>query len=591
MATTEKQQSEVLKSSRDVLQRLLQQGHLDQDQIKVSLLKTDKWERQGVAPHETVARCQLKSLITEEILNEEYLTQWLSNETKMDVVNIDPLKVDVEKVTEVMSHAFAERHGILAIDVNKIGIVIAVSWPDTSKWLSGLEHVVRKPIRTVLANPADIRRFQQEFYNLSQSVRGAHGEQAGQFSVDNLEQLVELGKTGELDANDRHIVKIVDWLLQYAFDQRASDIHIEPRRDVGKVRFRIDGLLHTVYEFPASITSAVIARLKILGRMDVAERRKPLDGRIKTKTPAGDEVELRLSTLPTAFGEKMVARIFDPDIVLKNFSELGLTQSNEKTWIRMVTEPNGIVLVTGPTGSGKTTTLYTSLKMLAKPEVNVCTVEDPIEMVEPSFNQVQVREETGVEFDSGVRALLRQDPDIIMIGEIRDKKTADMAVQAALTGHLVLSTLHTNDAPTAISRMIELGVQPFLLNATLLGVMAQRLVRTLCIHCKRETEVSDEDWQIFVNPKDVKKPQKICEPVGCQKCRNTGFLGRQGIYEMMPFSSELSELVSEEAALEQIKQQALAEGMDTLLIAGARKVAAGLTTIGEVLRVAGGSRS
>jgi len=591
MTTPANVKNEVMKTSRDVLLRLQQQGHLDEDQIKVSLLRTDKWEREGVAPHETVARCKLKSIITEEILNEEYLTNWLSIETKMDVATIDPLKVDVEKVTEVMSHAFAERHGILAIEVNSIGIVIAVSWPDTQQWLSGLEHVVRKPIRIVLANPADIRRFQNEFYNLSQSVRGAHGEQVGQFSVDNLEQLVELGKTGDLDANDRHVVKIVDWLLQYAFDQRASDIHIEPRRDVGKVRFRIDGMLHTVYEFPASITSAVIARLKILGRMDVAERRKPLDGRIKTKTPSGDEVELRLSTLPTAFGEKMVARIFDPDVVLKNFSELGLTSSDEKTWVNMVTEPNGIVLVTGPTGSGKTTTLYTSLKMLAKPEVNVCTVEDPIEMVEPAFNQVQVREETGVEFDSGVRALLRQDPDIIMIGEIRDKKTADMAVQAALTGHLVLSTLHTNDAPTAISRMIELGVQPFLLNATLLGVMAQRLVRTLCIHCKREVEVSEEDWAALGTNNHIEKPASMCESVGCKKCRNTGFLGRQGIYEMMPFSRELSELVSSEASLEAIKKEALAEGMNTLLMAGAKKIAQGLTTIGEVVRVAGGGRS
>lgn len=591
MSSPESVNTSPLKSSRDVLVRLQQQGYLDDDQIKVSLLRTDKWEREGVAPHETVARCKLKSQFNEEILNEEFLTNWLAKETGQDVVVIDPLKVDVEKVTDVMSHAFAERHGILAIDVNKIGIVIAQSWPDSSGWLTGLEHVVRKPIRTVLANPVDIRRFQNEFYNLSQSVRGAHGEQSSQFGVDNFEQLVELGKSGELDANDRHVVKIVDWLLQYAFDQRASDIHIEPRRDIGKVRFRIDGLLHTVYEFPSTITSAVIARLKILGRMDVAERRKPLDGRIKTKTPEGDEVELRLSTLPTAFGEKMVARIFDPEVVLKNFSELGLTQKDEETWVGMVKQPNGIVLVTGPTGSGKTTTLYTSLKMLAKPEVNVCTIEDPIEMVEPSFNQVQVKEETGVEFGSGVRALLRQDPDIIMIGEIRDKETADMAVQAALTGHLVLSTLHTNDAPTAISRIMELGVPPFLLNATLLGVMAQRLVRTLCIHCKRAVDVSDEDWHSMVTEQQLAKPEKVCEPVGCRLCRETGFLGRQGIYEMMPFSSELAELVNDNASLEKLKQQALAEGMNTLLMAGAQKVAEGITTIGEVIRVAGLARS
>jgi general secretion pathway protein E len=509
----------------------------------------------------------------------------------MEVVSIDPLKAEVEKIADVMSLAFAERHGILAFKVEDDSIVIAVSWPNSESWQSGLEHVLRKTISTVLAKPSEIRRFQKEFYHLSHSVKGASGEHSNKFNVDNFEQLVELGKTGDLDANDSHVVTIVDWLLQYAFDQRASDIHIEPRRDVGKVRFRIDGMLHTVYELPATITSAVIARLKILGRMDVAERRKPLDGRIKTKTPEGNEIELRLSTLPTAFGEKMVSRIFDPEVLLKNFSELGLTQEDENAWLNMVEQPNGIVLVTGPTGSGKTTTLYTSLKMLAKEEVNVCTIEDPIEMVEPAFNQVQVREEIGVEFSSGVRALLRQDPDIIMIGEIRDKKTADMAVQAALTGHLVLSTLHTNDAPTAISRLLELGVPPFLLNATLLGVMAQRLVRTLCPHCKQESALSEEEWQFLVKDSTFKKPEKIYQPLGCLKCRQTGYLGRQGIYEMMPFNAALAELVAENAPLEKIREVALKQGMNPLVVAGAKKIAAGETTLDEVLRVAGASRN
>ncbi len=591
MSTTSDPIQPVPANARDILVLLCDAEMLTEDQIKVALLKCVRWEKEGCPPHETVARCELKNQLTGVIIDELYLTNWLAKRTDMKVVSIDPLKVEVEVVTEVMSLAFAERHGILAVKVKDENVIIAESWPNSTTWKSGLEHVLRKTISTVLAKPSEIRRFQKEFYHLSHSVKGASSEQGSKFSVDNFEQLVELGKTGDLDANDSHIITIVDWLLQYAFDQRASDIHIEPRRDVGKVRFRIDGMLHTVYELPATITSAVIARLKILGRMDVAERRKPLDGRIKTKTPEGNEIELRLSTLPTAFGEKMVARIFDPEVLLKNFSELGLTEADEAAWLGMVEQPNGIVLVTGPTGSGKTTTLYTSLKMLAKEEVNVCTIEDPIEMVEPAFNQVQVREETGVEFSSGVRALLRQDPDIIMIGEIRDKNTADMAVQAALTGHLVLSTLHTNDAPTAISRLLELGVPSFLLNATLLGVMAQRLVRTLCPHCKREAEMSEEEWQFLVKDAAFIKPEKVFKPLGCLKCRQTGYLGRQGIYEMMPFNAELAELVTEDATLDSIRNSALKNGMFSLVVAGAKKIAAGETTLDEVLRVAGASRN
>jgi len=591
MSTTPAKIQPIPANARDVLILLSDAKMLTEDQIKVALLKCVRWEKEGYPPHETVARCELQNQLTEEVITEHFITDWLAERTEMTVEAIDPLKIEVEKVTEVMSLAFAERHGILAMKVADDAVVIAESWPNSETWKSGLEHVLRKQISTVLAKPSDIRRFQKEFYHLSRSVKGASGEHATKFNVDNFEQLVELGKSGDLDANDSHVVTIVDWLLQYAFDQRASDIHIEPRREVGKVRFRIDGMLHTVYELPATITSAVIARLKILGRMDVAERRKPLDGRIKTKTPEGNEIELRLSTLPTAFGEKMVARIFDPEVLLKNFSELGLTENDEAAWLNMVEQPNGIVLVTGPTGSGKTTTLYTSLKMLAKEEVNVCTIEDPIEMVEPAFNQVQVREETGVEFSSGVRALLRQDPDIIMIGEIRDKNTADMAVQAALTGHLVLSTLHTNDAPTAISRLLELGVPPFLLNATLLGVMAQRLVRTLCPHCKQETDISEEEWQFLVKDANFTKPDTVYKPLGCLKCRQTGYLGRQGIYEMMPFNAELAELVNQQASLENIRNSALEGGMFTLVVAGAKKIAAGETTLDEVLRVAGASRN
>ncbi|RMH47894.1 MAG: type II/IV secretion system protein [Gammaproteobacteria bacterium] len=571
-------------TAKDILTRLYQQKRIDADAFKLALLKVRSATRKGLTPIEQVACCGLTDLRTKQVLDAQQITEWLGREVGMDVVVIDPLKVDVDRVTAVMSRAFAERHHILAIEHNAVGVVIAASHPDTSAWLPGLEHTLRKPIRVVLANPADIRRYQKEFYGISRSVRGAEGEKRKQFAVDNFEQLVELGRSGELDANDSHVVSIVDWLLQYAFDQRASDIHIEPRRDVGKVRFRIDGLLHNIYELPGTVTSAVISRLKILGRMDVAERRRPLDGRIKSKLADGKEIELRLSTLPTAFGEKLVARIFDPDVVLRSYTELGFSIEDERTWRQMVQRPHGIVLVTGPTGSGKTTTLYTTLKHLAVPTVNVCTIEDPIEMIEPRFNQVQVQHETGVTFASGIRALLRQDPDIIMVGEIRDPETLEMAAQAALTGHLVLSTLHTNDAPSAITRLLDLGLEPFLLNATVIGVMAQRLVRVLCPHCKEARPCDEKDWLPFVKT-EVPKPEMMFQAVGCRHCRQTGYLGRQGIYEMMTISETIRTHVVHSPDLKKIRAIAEQEGMRTLLTSGALKVADGTTTATEVLRV------
>ncbi len=381
------------------------------------------------------------------------------------------------------------------------------------------------------------------------------------------------------------MVNIVDWLLQYAFDQRASDIHIEPRRDKGLIRFRIDGILHHVYELPKAVNAAVTSRLKILGRMDVAEKRRPQDGRVKTKAQNGDEIELRLSTLPTAFGEKMVMRVFDPDVLLRSFSELGLSGEDYDRWHTMTHAANGIVLVTGPTGSGKTTTLYSTLKQLATDEVNVCTIEDPIEMVEPTFNQMQIQHNIDVSFASGVRALLRQDPDIIMIGEVRDLETAEMAIQAALTGHLVISTLHTNDAPTAITRILDLGIPPYMIKATVLGIMAQRLVRTLCPHCKVEEDVDIEAWQLLTRPFRVKPPAKVYAPHGCLECRDTGYLGRMGIYEILPISSRIQPLITSDADLDKIRKTAFSEGMRTLRLSGAQKVGAGFTTIAEILRV------
>ena len=513
------------------------------------------------------------------------LSSWLAKKAKQPYFIIDPLKVDVPSVTGVMSFAFAERHKILAVEVNDDEVVIASIQPFQNDWEHGLIQTLGdKRIVRVVANPADILRYTIEFYNLAKSVTGATS-QPGPSSITNFEQLLELGELSSPDANDQHIVNIVDWLLQYAFDQRASDIHLEPRRDTSTVRFRIDGVLHDVYELPTAVLAAVTSRIKILGRMNVAEKRRPQDGRLKTKGSNKKEVELRLSTLPTAFGEKMVMRIFDPEVLLRTAAEMGLADEDYIQWQSMTSQPNGIVLVTGPTGSGKTTTLYSTLKKLATRKVNVCTIEDPIEMLEPAFNQMQVVDNINLGFADGIRALLRQDPDIIMIGEIRDLETANMAIQAALTGHLVISTLHTNDAPSAITRLLDLGVPPYLISSTVLGIMAQRLVRTLCPHCKTDSYLDEDVWQELITPWKGKMPSKIKKPTGCLECRNTGYYGRTGIYEIMPFSPELRELVSQSASLQAITKQAMQDGMRSLRLSGAHKISAGQTTPEEVLRV------
>ncbi len=519
----------------------------------------------------------------------ESLTAWYASRQGFEYLRIDPLTIDVEAVTRLVPHAYASRFGILPVAVNETEAVFASAEPFLREWELELSRVLKKQIRRVFANPVEVTRYQNEFYGLTRSIEKARDKGGGEHAgggLHDLESLVELGKAGKLDANDQHIVHIVDWLLQYAFDQRASDIHLEPRRENGNVRFRIDGVLHNVYQMPSAILGSVTARIKALGRMDLVERRKPQDGRVKTRTPSGQEVELRLSTMPTAFGEKMVMRIFDPQVLVRGLSELGFSQSDAQHWTEMTGRTHGIVLVTGPTGSGKTTTLYSTLKHLAKAEVNVSSIEDPIEMVEPAFNQMQVNHRIGLDFAWGVRTLMRQDPDIIMIGEIRDLETANMAVQAALTGHLVLSTLHTNDAVSAVTRLMDIGVPPYLIGATVLGVMGQRLLRTLCPHCKKPVETDAALWESLVQGWKFPPPQRVFQAQGCAECRHTGYQGRIGIYELLRLEGPLREQIKAEFDLDAARQLAFKQGLEPLRISGARKVYAGLSTFDEVLRVA-----
>ena len=515
----------------------------------------------------------------------EELTQHLARRAGLEYLRIDPLKVDAGKISDTMSASYAERHKVLPVQVTPAEVVVATSEPFIDDWVAEVERQSRRTVRRVVANPAEIKRYTGEFFALARSVRAAikSGSGAGTTSF---EQLVELGKSGkQLDANDQGVIQVVDWLWQYAFDQRASDIHLEPRRDQGVIRFRIDGVLHPVYQVPPGVMNAITARVKLLGRMDVVEKRRPQDGRIKTRNPGGDEIEMRLSTLPTAFGEKLVMRIFDPDTAVKDLAALGFSPHDAARWEQLVQRPHGIILVTGPTGSGKTTTLYSTLRRVATEEVNVSTIEDPIERIDPALNQTQVQPQLDFSFAEGVRALMRQDPDIIMIGEIRDLETAEMAVQAALTGHLVFSTLHTNDAPSALTRLMELGVPAYLLNATILGVLAQRLVRTLCPACKQPDERGTTELLA-----EAIKPWKInsgnyrpYKPVGCVDCRMTGFRGRMGIYELLTVSEAFKGVIQHDVGPTPLRKQAVADGMRPLRLAGAMRAAEGLTTLEEVI--------
>ena len=531
-----------------------------------------------------LASVSMTRVLDAKPLDMETMAQWLAGRAKLGYLRIDPLKVDVGKVADAMSAIYAERHKVLPVQVTPTEVVVATSEPFITDWVGEVERQAKRSVRLVVANPLDITKYTAEFFSLAKSVKAAI-KSGGNSGGASFEQLVELNKTNkQLDANDQGVVQVVDWLWQYAFDQRASDIHLEPRREQGVIRFRIDGVLHLVYQLPMGVHNAMTARIKLLGRMDVVEKRRPQDGRIKTRNPRGDEIEMRLSTLPTAFGEKMVMRIFDPDSTAKDLDALGFAEHDAKRWEALVQRPHGIILVTGPTGSGKTTTLYSTLKRLATEAVNVSTVEDPIEMIEPSFNQTQVQPHLDFDFPEGLRALMRQDPDIIMVGEIRDLQTAEMAVQAALTGHLVFSTLHTNDAPSAVSRLMELGVPAYLINATLLGVLAQRLVRTLCSNCREKDDAaSREALSELVKPWQLNGGYRPFKPVGCVDCRLTGFKGRLGLYELLLVTEAFKEKVSKEPNIDALRRQAVTDGMRPLRLGGALKVAEGLTTIEEIL--------
>ena len=533
---------------------------------------------------EVIASFRLRRIdIQEELVDEECVARIVAEEKGFPFVALDPIQLDYRLVTDSFGGPFAERHLIITLEEDDSSLTLAMAEPWNRELIQSIERIKNKRIHPIAAAKRNILQVISEFHGFRSSMRSAEAKYGKDgANLGNLEQLHILSTGESYDGTEQPVVQAVWHLLNYAFDNRVSDIHIEPKREETWVRMRIDGVLHRVHRMPIAVHGAVLSRFKTLARLDIAERRRPQDGRFKTKYKE-DEVELRVSTAPTAFGEKLVLRIFDPGVLIQNIEQLGFFPSELDVVRRMISANTGLVLVVGPTGSGKTTTLYSSLHFIASPRTNIITLEDPIEMVHEEFNQIAMQPKIGLTFDTALKTVLRQDPDAVMVGEIRDEQTAQNVVQAAMTGHMVISTIHTGEAAGAISRMLDLSVMPFLLSGVLLGVVAQRLVRKICPFCAVDDYLTEE--QIYtLKIKNVRgRKLKVKRGVGCSKCRHTGYLGRTGLFEVMQVTPRIQRLINEKASTQEIKREALNDGMLTLREYGIKKIAEGLTTVEEVL--------
>ena len=535
------------------------------------------------SPAQVITSFNLEIPASQKKLTEDTITELIAQAAGIEYIKIDPLKLELDVVTDQIPRAFALKNLVVPIDEKEGVVTIAVADPFNIRPIEDLQHALGIQIKRILASRSDILKILEEFFGFQASVRAAQVDMGLGSELSNLEQLFKMRGRDEVESSDQHIISAVEFLLKYAFDQRASDIHIEPKREKSMIRFRVDGVLHNIHTVPMNLHPAIVSRLKLLSRLDVAEKRRPQDGRIKTQHLAKD-IELRVSTLPVAFGEKVVIRIFDPEILMQKLDRIGFYEREYQLYSSFIRKPNGIVLVTGPTGSGKTTTLYSSLKTISSPEINIVTVEDPIEMVMEDFNQVGVQTAIGVTFATVLRNILRQDPDVLMVGEIRDQETADNAVQAALTGHLVLSTLHTNDAPTAITRLLDIGIQAFLITTTINGIIAQRLLRSICQECKEERLLTDDEMT-YLNLE--KKEYKVWEGKGCDTCRGTGYKGRTGIFEVLEFTDSLKATITDRTNMAEVYAVAKADGMVTLRELAIQKMFEGQTTFNEIVSVTG----
>jgi general secretion pathway protein E len=555
--------------------------------VKEKLLGREQVEKvrraqklQGGSEEELVLRLGL--------LTDVEIAQAVARHAGLPFLKINPLDLDLDIVTGALPAPFARKHSMCAISKHGNTITLAISNPFNLAPLSDLQQYAGLEVKLVVATRADIEMVNKGFYDLKRSLQAAESQlsEGRLHAIDVTNQEFFSGPSVEMDPTMQPVVKALDHLLDYAFDQRASDIHLEPKRNIALVRLRIDGVLHDVHVIPKIVYQAVVSRIKMLSGLNIAEKRRPQDGRIKREW-SGKEIELRVSTMPTVFGEKSVLRIFDPGILLQSIEELGFSENELPRFQSFLTHREGIILVTGPTGSGKTTTLYSVLRHLSKPEVNVVTIEDPVELIHNDFNQVQIRPQIDVTFANAIRTVLRQDPDIVMVGEIRDGETADMAVQAALTGHLVLSTLHTNDAPSAITRLQDLDVPPFLITSTLIGVLAQRLVRAICAKCVEEYAPTPEEALALAVAHEKIAHLRFRRGTGCIHCRQTGYYGRTGIFEVMPVSSKIRKLVVARSEAPEIVRVAREEGMRSLHESAIEKLVRGVTTVSEIVRVTG----
>ncbi|MEO8276431.1 MAG: GspE/PulE family protein [Thermoanaerobaculia bacterium] len=544
------------------------------------------YEQKAVA-YDLVSSLKYPSLKEPSVtIGEQQIAMAIAADANLESVRIDTLTLDADLIESKISRPFAKRHRMIPLSMTNGKLKVACANPFDIEGIDAFRRIAGRDLQLVVASEPDILRAITEFYGLRHSVKRAERDLSAGIDLGNLEQLVRMKNEAEIESSDQHIVNAVEFMLQHAFDTRASDVHVEPKREFSLIRFRIDGVLHDIQSIPKIVHSAILSRLKTMSRLDIAEKRRPQDGRIKT-TRAGKEIELRVSTLPVAFGEKIVMRIFDPDVLMQDLSGLGFYPEETLVFNEFISRPHGIILVTGPTGSGKTTTLYSALKSIATRELNITTIEDPIEMVLEEFNQTAVQAKVGIDFAGALRHILRQDPDVIMVGEIRDGETAQYAIQAALTGHLVFSTLHTNDASTSISRLVDLGVERFLISSTLVGAMAQRLVRKICSKCIGERTLSNEEAASLRLTVPAGKKIKVKEGQGCHDCRGTGYLGRCGIFEILPIDESIKHLIVEGRDAPEIKREAVKNGMRTLRQSALRKLAEGVTTFEEVVRVTG----
>jgi general secretion pathway protein E len=556
---------------------------------RVGSVRSQAAARYDVSPAEVVAASRLQHpQRSHQRIDEHAIAEALARAAGARYLKIDPLKVDNDLVSKTLSRPYARRHVVLPVGRADGELVLAATDPFDSALREALENLIHEPLRYVVSAKCDIIAVIDRVYGFRSKVSQAQERLGAGSRHGALVQLVELRSNDELAAvsSDEHVIAAVDYLLNYAFEQRASDLHLEPRANDAAIRFRIDGILHDIETLPIPVHAAVVSRIKVLAGMNIAERRRPQDGRIKTQRVQG-EVELRVSSMATAFGEKIVIRVFDPGVLMTDLRDLGFTDAERERFEKWITCPNGLILVTGPTGSGKTTSLYSTLRYLSGPEINITTVEDPIEMVDPRFCQVQVNPQIDVTFANALRTILRQDPDIIMVGEVRDAETAHMAVQAALTGHLVFSTLHTRNAAGAITRLVELGVEPFLLSSVLRGVVAQRLIRRICEHCAVEGALNpDQVAALAIKvPAERRERLKVRWGEGCVECRHTGLFGRTGAFEMLDIGKRIRTLINEGRDANEINHAGRIEGMESLREAALRKLAEGVTTFEEVARV------